>query len=201
VFSQICSTPVAAASIAAATALICSSLSREAQSQRKLQVFHRPQNLRCSAAAVGAAGLGHASKKGIHRPTVGIEESSALRGNLVQLLGTIAGADRHVAKLLKVGQRWIDDARTGAIGTGDLLLYLFDNLVPVPGLLGDQVQDDQAKVAVSEEASEAPSPSLPPVPVMTEMLAALAVLCAAEAAAMIVMGVSMVHWFSECVST
>jgi hypothetical protein len=39
------------------------------------------------------------------------------------------------------------------------------------------------------------------VPVMTEMLAALAVFCAAEATAMIVMGVSMVHWFSDCVST
>jgi hypothetical protein len=63
------------------------------------------------------------------------------------------------------------------------------------------VQDDQAKVAVGEEAAEASSASPPPVPVMTEMLAALAVLCAAEARVMIVMGVSMVHWFSNCVST
>jgi hypothetical protein len=113
---------------------------REAQSQRKLQVFHRVQNRRCSAAAVGAAGLGHASKKGIHRPAVGVEKSPALRGNLVQLLRTIAGADRHVAELLKVGQRWIDDARTGAVGTGDLLLYLLDDLVP--GLPDDLAQRD-----------------------------------------------------------
>jgi hypothetical protein len=63
------------------------------------------------------------------------------------------------------------------------------------------VQDDQAKVAVGEEAAENSSASLPPVPVMTEMLAALAALCAAEATAMIVMRVSMVHWFSECILT
>jgi hypothetical protein len=78
-------------------------------------------------------GLGHAGEKGIHRPVVGVEESSPFRSNLVQPLRTIAGADRHVAELLKEGQRWIDDAGTGAIGTGDLLLYLLDNLVPVPG--------------------------------------------------------------------
>ena len=71
----------------------------------------------------------------------------------------------------------------------------------MPGPLGDEVQDDQAKVAVDEEAAEAPPPSLPPVPVMTQMLAAMAVLCAGEATAMIVMGVSMVHLFSEYIST
>jgi hypothetical protein len=78
---------------------------REAQSQRKLQVFHRAQNLRCGAAAVGATGLDHASKKGIHCPAVGVEECSALRRKLVQLLRTIAGADRHVAATCSPG--WI----------------------------------------------------------------------------------------------
>jgi hypothetical protein len=39
-----------------------------------------------------------------------------------------------------VGQRWIDDARTGAVGTGDLLLYLLDDLVP--GLPDDLAQRD-----------------------------------------------------------
>jgi len=53
------------------------------------------------------------------------------------------------------------------------------------------VQDNQAKVAVGEEAAEASSASLSPVPVMTEAQAVLAVLCVAETAAVVGMGMSM----------
>ena len=107
------------------------------------------------AAAMGTAGLGHTGEKGLHCAAVGVEEGSALHGNLVQLFRAITGADRHIAELLKEGERWIDDARTGAIGTGDPFLDRLDDFVPVPGLLGDEVQDNQAKVSVGEEAAEA----------------------------------------------
>ena len=67
------------------------------------------------------------------------------------------------------------------------------------GLLGDEVQDNQAKVAVGEEAAEASSASLPTM--RTAMVAfVLAVFYAAEATAVaLVMGMSVVHFFSECV--
>jgi hypothetical protein len=42
-----------------------------------------------------------------------------------------------------------------------LLLNPLDKLIAVPGLLGDEMQDHQAKVAVGEEAAEASSASLP----------------------------------------
>jgi len=61
----------------------------------------------------------------------------------------------------------------------------------VAGLLGDEVQDNQAKVAVGEEAAEASSASLSPVPVMTAVPAVLTVLCMGEAAAVVGMGMSM----------
>jgi hypothetical protein len=53
------------------------------------------------------------------------------------------------------------------------------------------VQNDQAKIAVGEEAAEASSATLSTVPVMTEVVPVVAVLCAAEATAMVVMGMSM----------
>src|SRR6202030_972510 len=91
--------------------LLIERAAREAQSQRELQVFHRSQNLRCGAAAVGAAYLAHAGEESIDCTMVGIEESASLRGNLVQLLRTLAGADRHVTKLLKESQSDKGDGR------------------------------------------------------------------------------------------
>ena len=173
---------------------------REAKSQRELQVLHRPQNLRRRAAAMGTAGLGHVNEKGIHCTAVGIEEGSALCGNLVQLLRTIAAADGHIAELLEEGQRWIDDAWTGAISTGDLLLDRLDDFVPVPGLLSDEVQDHQAKVSMGEEAAEASSASPSTEPIMAKVRAVMILFSAVEpTAAVLVMGLSMVHWFFECV--
>jgi len=60
--------------------LLIERAAREAQSQRELQVFHRSQNLRCGAAAVGAADLAHAGEESIDCTLVGIEESATLRG-------------------------------------------------------------------------------------------------------------------------
>jgi hypothetical protein len=150
---------------------------------------------------VGAASLSHASEKSIYRTAVCVEESPALRGNLVELLGTVTGADRHVAELVKERQRWIDDARTGAIGTADLLFNRFDDFVSVPGLLGDQVEDNQAKVAMSEKSAEAASAALSAVAIMSEVATALAMFFAAIATAVVVMGMSMDHEFSECILT
>src|SRR5205823_5360497 len=80
------------------------------------------------------------------------------------------------------------DAWTGAVGSSGLLLNRLDKLIAVPGLLGDELQDDQAKVAVGEEAAEASSASLPTM--RTAMVAfVLAVFYAAEATAVaLVMG-------------
>src|SRR4029077_19626963 len=89
---------------------------RKAQPQCEVQVFHRSNNLRCGATSVDTASLSHPSKKRVHGPMIGVEESSTLGGNLVQLLRPIAGIDRDVAELLKERQRWIDDARAGAVG-------------------------------------------------------------------------------------
>ena len=100
----------------------------------------------------------------------GVEESPTLRGNLVQLLPAVAGADRHVTKLLEEGQGRVDNARAGAVGSGDLLLNRLDKLIAVPGLLGDELQDDQAKVAMGKEAAEASAASLPTMGTLVAVL-------------------------------
>jgi hypothetical protein len=119
----------------------------------------------------------------------------------VQLLGTVPGADRHVAEFVKECQRWIDNAGAGAVGAADLLFNRFDDFVPVPGLLGYQVEDYQAKVAMSKKAAEAASTGLSAMAIMSEVAAALAMFFAAVATAVIVMGMSMDHEFSECILT
>ena len=105
----------------------------------------------------------------------------------------VAGADRHVTKLLKESQRRIDDAWAGAVGSGDPLLNRLDKLIAVPRLLGDELQDDQAKVAMGEEAAEASSASLPTMRT-TVVAFLLAVFHVAKATAVaLVMGKSVVH--------
>jgi hypothetical protein len=65
----------------------------------------------------------------------------------------------------------------------------------VPGLLGDELQDDQTKVAVGKEAAEASSASLPTMRTAV-VVVVLALLYAAEATAVaLIMGMSVVHFF------
>jgi hypothetical protein len=47
----------------------------------------------------------------------------------------------------------------GAVGAADLLFDRLDNLVTVPRSLNDGVENDQAKVAMGEEATQ---PNRPP---------------------------------------
>ena len=76
--------------------------------------------------------------------------------------------------------------------------WRLDKLIAVPRLLGDELQDDQAKVAVGEEAAEASSASLPTMRTAV-VVVVLAVLYAAEATAVaLIMGMSVVHFF-RCV--
>ena len=76
------------------------------------------------------------------------------------------GADRHVAEFLKQGQRRIDHTRAGAVGAADLLLDRLDDFVTVARFLGDEVQDDQAQVAMGEEAAESGTAAATAVPAM-----------------------------------
>ena len=89
-----------------------------------------------------ATGFFHAGEEGIHGGAVSFEVSPAFRGNRMQLLRTVAGADRHMAEFLKQGQRRVDNTRAWAIGAADLLLDRFDDLVTVPRLLSDEMEND-----------------------------------------------------------
>jgi hypothetical protein len=61
------------------------------------------------------------------------------------------------------------------------------------------MQDHQAKIAVSEEAAETSSSSVSSMPIMSEAQTVLAVFFAAEAPAVVVMGMSMQEGSPECV--
>ena len=153
---QVRSTATAAASIASATALTCGSLSgtaREPHAEREAQVLHRSQDLRGRTTAMGAAGLLHAREQGVHGGAVGVEVGAALGGDRMQFLAAVTGGDRYVAEFLEHGQRGVDHAGAGAVGAADALLDRLDDLVAVARLLGDQVEDDQAEVAMGEEAA------------------------------------------------
>ena len=107
----------------------------------------------------------------------------SVRCDRVQLLATLAGADRHLTEFLKKRQRWIDHARAWAVGAADLLLNRLDELVTVPRLLGDEVEDDQAKVTMGEEAAEPGTAAAATVSTMSAGAAVIAMILVGEALA------------------
>jgi len=69
----------------------------------------------------------------------------------------------------------------------------------VPGFLGDEVEDNQAEVAMGEEAPETASWAVSTAPVVSEVVAALAAFFAAVATPVVVMRMTMYHRPSECI--
>src|ERR1700751_870801 len=107
-----------------------------------------------------APGLLHAGEECVYRGMVGIEVSPAFGGDRMQLFRTIAGADRHMTEFLEQGQRRINNAWAWAVGAADPLFDRLDDLVTVPRLFRDEMENDQAKVAMREEAPEPGSAAL-----------------------------------------
>jgi hypothetical protein len=101
-----------------------------------------------------ATGFFHAGDKGIHSRAVSFEVSHAFFGNRMRFLRTVADADRHMAEFFKQGQRRVDNARARAVSAANLFLDCLDDFVTVPGLLGDQIENDQAKIAMGEETAK-----------------------------------------------
>ena len=104
-----------------------------------------------------------------------------------QVLGAV-GRDRErlaraarsslfdVAHLVEHGQRRIDDAGAGHIEAAAQLLDRPDQLVAVPRLVGDQLEQDEAKLAGIEDPT---APAAPPVLGLTPAAAAKAATTAA----------------------
>jgi hypothetical protein len=112
----------------------------------------------------------------------------------MQLLRTIAGGNGHVPKFFKQGQRRIDDTGTGAVGAADVFLNGFDDFVTVPRLFRDEMEDNQSKVAMGEEAPK----SGPPATVMAPVLDWLLVERMAAAGEAATVGVMVrVSWMHE----
>ena len=104
------------------------------------------------------AGLGHLRPVFLHRGedhvgdvAVAGEMGAAGLGDGVDLLVAL-GAGDGVAGFLEVGQRRVDDAGARAVGAVGTLLQGLDDVVAVARLLGEQGEDDQAEVAVTEHA-------------------------------------------------
>jgi len=91
---------------------------------------------------MNAAGLLHTGEECSQGRAIGIQIRPAFRGDCVQLLCTVAGIDRRMAEFLEQRQRRIDNAWAWAVGAADLIFDLLDDLVTVPRLFGDQVEND-----------------------------------------------------------
>jgi hypothetical protein len=96
-----------------------------------------------------------------------------------------------MAEFLEQRQRRIDNAWTRTVGAADLLLDGLDYFVPVPWFLSDEMKDDQAKVAMREEAAK-PGSAAAIMPSVSELRVVVAVFPAGEAP-VVVMGVSVGH--------
>src|SRR5262249_38753677 len=116
---------------------------RHADAERHSEVLHRAQNLRRWTAAIGGTHLAHAGQDPPDRAAMGVEVSRALRGYCVELLAAVAGCDGGMAELLEHGERGIDHAGARAVRAAELVFDCLDELVAVPRLLRDQLQDEQ----------------------------------------------------------
>src|SRR5579871_5882254 len=96
----------------------------------------------------------HACEQRLDGGAVGIEVGASLGGDGMQLLAAVAGRDGHVPEFLQHGQRGVDHARAWAVGAADALLDGLYDLVAVPRLLGDEMEDNQAKVTMGEEPAQ-----------------------------------------------
>jgi hypothetical protein len=97
-----------------------------------------------------------------------------------------------MAEFLKQGERRVDNARAWAVGAADLLLDCLDDLVTVPRLLGDEMENDQAKITMGEEATEAGSAAVT-VPSMFELRIVVAVPPVGKPLVVVLGRMSMVH--------
>ena len=137
-----------------------------------------------------AVGFFHAGEESSHGGTVSFEVGPAFRGDRMQLLPAVASADRHMAEFLEQGQRRINNAWTWTVGAADLFFDRLDDLVTMPRFLGDEMENDQAKVAMSEEA---PEPGSAAVPSVSEQMVLMTMFSARKSLIVFTVGVSMVH--------
>src|SRR5665213_3460573 len=125
--------------------------------QRHLQVLHGAQDLRRIAAAIVGRHLGHAGEEGLDRLGLFGQQGLALGRDGIELLSAVAlGPDLGVAHVLQEGERRIDDPRAWRIGAADGLLDRLDQFVAVTGLVGDQLEQNQAKIALFEDPIRPP---------------------------------------------
>jgi hypothetical protein len=95
-----------------------------------------------------------------------------------------------MAKLLEHGERRIDNPGAWAVGAADLFLDRLDDLVTVPRFFGDEMENDETKVAMSEEP---PEPGSAAVPSVSELMVLVAMFSARKSLIVFTVGVSMVH--------
>jgi hypothetical protein len=100
--------------------------------------------------------LGDALEDRADRRALGFQEGLALGGDGIELLAA-AFLGGGVAELFQEGQGRIDDAGAGAIGAADRLLDGLDQLVAVARLLADQLEQNQAQVALFEHPLRPPA--------------------------------------------
>jgi hypothetical protein len=101
-----------------------------------------------------------------------------------------------MAQFLEHSQCRINDAWARAIGSANLIFDLLDYLVTVSRPFGDEMKNDQAQIAVGEEAAERRSAAAT-VPPVSELWILVAVFPAGETLIVVTGRVSMMHGQSE----
>ena len=75
-------------------------------------------------------------------------------GDVEQLAGALGGAF-HLGEVFEQGEGGVDDAGAGGVGAAGEVLDGFDDLVAVAGVFGDEVQHEEAQIAMFEKARHA----------------------------------------------
>src|SRR5688572_5553304 len=111
------------------------------------------------------AQLVDAAEDVVDGPLVCLEVLPPLVGDLEDLPVALLGLRARVAEILQQRQRGIHRAGARAVGAGEAVLQLLDDLVAVTRLLGQEAEDDVLQVAMAEHPAATgalrPSPARP----------------------------------------
>jgi hypothetical protein len=124
---------------------------RQAQAKRQPQVLNSANDLRRWPVTASRSSLGHAGNHDIDGSLVLPQERRPAFGQRVELLASLFG-QRGIAQFLQHGEGGIDDAGAGAVGAPGEILDRLDNLIAVAWLVRDQLQQDEAQLAVIEQS-------------------------------------------------
>src|SRR5262249_10096601 len=137
----------------------------------RTEIFHGAADRRTVGLLAHCRKRGQTGEQRLHLCRVGGKIGRARLGDRERLAGALRLCPFDVPQILEHRQRRIDDAGAGRIGPAGQLLDGADEIVAMPGLIRDELEQDEPQLSRIEQAPTTALPIIHPasaeVPAMT----------------------------------